>query len=50
MLLGITGPLAGRVVTGNADGFRSPTSESGMEFVQRWAEAQPLDPGETATE
>ena len=26
LLLGITGPLAGRVVTGNADGFWGPTS------------------------
>ncbi|WP_063795129.1 SMI1/KNR4 family protein [Kitasatospora sp. MBT66] len=39
VLLGITGPLAGRVVTGNADGFWGPNVSSAMDFLawyERW--------------
>ncbi|MFF7250737.1 hypothetical protein ACFZBU_43555 [Embleya sp. NPDC008237] len=39
MLLGITGPLAGRVVTGNADGCWGPDVSSATDFLawyERW--------------
>ena len=39
VLLGITGPLAGRVVTGNADGFWGPNVSSATDFLawyERW--------------
>ncbi|MBU7597779.1 SMI1/KNR4 family protein [Streptomyces sp. P38-E01] len=39
VLLGITGPLAGRVVTGNSDGFRGPDVSSSTDFLawyERW--------------
>ncbi|MBD0710413.1 MULTISPECIES: SMI1/KNR4 family protein [unclassified Streptomyces] len=39
VLLGITGPLTGRVVTGNADGFRGPDVSSATDFLawyERW--------------
>ncbi|MFJ7334385.1 SMI1/KNR4 family protein [Streptomyces sp. NPDC101116] len=38
-LIGVTGPLAGRVVTGNADGFWSPNVSSARDFLswyERW--------------
>ncbi|MEU9043596.1 MULTISPECIES: SMI1/KNR4 family protein [unclassified Kitasatospora] len=39
LLLGITGPLTGRVVTGNADGFWGPNVFSATDFLawyERW--------------
>jgi hypothetical protein len=39
VLLGVTGPLAGRVVTGNADGFWGPHVSSATDFLawyERW--------------
>ncbi|SOB84850.1 SMI1/KNR4 family protein [Streptomyces sp. 1331.2] len=39
VLLGITGPLTGRIVTGNADGFRGPNVSSATDFLawyERW--------------
>ncbi len=39
VLVGITGPLAGRVVTGNADGFWGPDVSSATDFLawyERW--------------
>ncbi|MFF2145771.1 SMI1/KNR4 family protein [Kitasatospora sp. NPDC058190] len=39
VLLGITGPLTGRVVAGNADGFRGPNVSSATDFLawyERW--------------
>ncbi|MFF2080193.1 SMI1/KNR4 family protein [Kitasatospora sp. NPDC058162] len=33
VLLGVTGPPAGRVVTGNADGFRGPDVSSAADFL-----------------
>ena len=38
-LIGVTGPLAGRVVTGNADGFWPPNVSSAQDFLswyERW--------------
>lgn len=38
-LIAVTGPLAGRVVTGNADGFRPPNVSSARDFLswyERW--------------
>ncbi|MFE0700838.1 SMI1/KNR4 family protein [Streptomyces sp. NPDC058872] len=38
-LIGVTGPLAGRVVTGNADGFWPPNVSSARDFLswyERW--------------
>ncbi|GAA1953336.1 SMI1/KNR4 family protein [Kitasatospora viridis] len=39
VLLGVTGPLAGRVLIGNADGFWGPTVSSARDFLawyERW--------------
>lgn len=39
VLLGITGPLTGRVVTGNSDGFWGPNVSSATDFLawyERW--------------
>ncbi|WP_380281924.1 SMI1/KNR4 family protein [Kitasatospora purpeofusca] len=39
VLLGVTGPLAGRVVTGNGDGFWGPNVSSATDFLawyERW--------------
>ncbi|MFB7244347.1 SMI1/KNR4 family protein [Streptomyces populi] len=38
-LIGVTGPLAGRMLTGNADGFRPPNVSSAQDFLswyERW--------------
>ncbi|CBG67660.1 MULTISPECIES: SMI1/KNR4 family protein [Streptomyces] len=38
-LIGVTGPLTGRVLTGNADGFRPPNVSSAPDFLswyERW--------------
>ncbi|MER5430216.1 hypothetical protein [Streptomyces sp. NPDC002588] len=38
-LIGVTGPLVGRVVTGNADGFWPPNVSSAQDFLswyERW--------------
>jgi hypothetical protein len=38
-LIGVTGPLTGRMVTGNADGFRQPNLSSARDFLswyERW--------------
>ncbi|MEW2632867.1 SMI1/KNR4 family protein [Streptomyces sp. NPDC048389] len=39
VLLGITGPLAGRIITGNSDGFWGPNVSSASDFLawyERW--------------
>ncbi|AOS66143.1 SMI1/KNR4 family protein [Actinoalloteichus hymeniacidonis] len=39
VLLGITGPLTGRIVTGNSEGYREPTVSSAPDFLawyERW--------------
>lgn len=38
-LIGVTGPLAGRMLTGNADGFWPPNVSSAQDFLswyERW--------------
>ncbi|MFD7447131.1 SMI1/KNR4 family protein [Streptomyces sp. NPDC059909] len=39
VLIGVTGPLTGRVITGNADGFWGPNVSSALDFLswyERW--------------